>query len=70
MFQFEGAITPESEGIVHHMEVFHCEVPPGKELRQYDAPCRVYGAERPKGLEECRKVIGAWAMGAKVSSLM
>nr|AIE46151.1 dopamine beta-hydroxylase [Platynereis dumerilii] len=63
IIQFEGAISPQSKGIVHHMEVFHCLAPEGTKIRDYDAPCHSM-AERPKGLESCRKVIGAWAMGA------
>ena len=64
--QFEGAISEASQGIVHHLEVFHCEVPVGQKVRPYNAPCKSM-AERPAGLESCRKVIGAWAMGASVS---
>ena len=50
---------------MHHLEVFHCEVPSGEEIENYNAPCGVM-ADRPKGLGACRKVIGAWAVGAEV----
>ncbi len=48
------------------MEVFHCQAPADEKIPDYSGPCKVMGAERPKGLESCRNVIGAWAMGANV----
>ena len=63
--QYEGAIDPH--GLVHHLEVFHCEVPRDERIEDYNAPCGVM-ADRPKGLGACRKVIGAWAIGAEVLS--
>ncbi|CAD5118872.1 DgyrCDS7544 [Dimorphilus gyrociliatus] len=63
IIQFGGKITPTSEGVVHHMEVFHCDAPPGVEIPHYEGKCIKEG--RPKGLESCRNVIGAWAMGAQ-----
>lgn len=68
VIKYEGVITPETEGVVHHMEVFHCDLPPGRAVPDYNGPCKVFGAERPPGLESCRQVIGAWAMGAVVCS--
>lgn len=64
IIQFEGAISEGGKGIVHHLEVFHCQVPVGIDLPYYDGPCSSK-SERPKGLESCTKVIGAWAMGAR-----
>ena len=64
--QFEGAISEAGQGIVHHLEVFHCEAPPHVEIPHYDGPCSSKSV-RPRGLESCRKVLGAWAMGAKVT---
>ena len=63
--QFEGAISEGGRGVVHHLEVFHCEAPPHVDIPYYDAPCSSKSS-RPRGLESCRKVLGAWAMGAKV----
>ena len=50
---------------MHHLEVFHCQVEAHVILPPYDAPCSSK-SERPLGLESCTKVLGAWAMGAKV----
>lgn len=47
------------------MEVFHCEIPPDQDIPMYDDVCSSKSI-RPDGLEPCRKVIGAWAMGAQV----
>jgi len=63
--QFQGAISEAGQGIVHHLEVFHCQAPPHVKIQYYDGPCSSKSV-RPKGLESCRKVLGAWAMGAKV----
>lgn len=69
IFQTEVAISPGSKGIVHHLNVFYCEVPSGETVRPYDAPCG-NNAQRPKGLTNCMKVIGAWALGADVSTIL
>lgn len=63
--QYEDILSTQSVGIVHHMELFHCDVPPGQEIPYYNAPCN--SEMKPLGLEQCRKVLAAWAMGAKVS---
>ena len=63
--QFEGYIMKGNEDLVHHIEVFHCEVGPNEKVPYYNGPGLAEG--KPKGLEVCRKVIGAWAMGASVS---
>ncbi|KAH3798089.1 hypothetical protein DPMN_151679 [Dreissena polymorpha] len=49
------------------MEVFHCEVPSNQIVPFYSGPGQSEG--KPKELEACRKVIGAWAMGATVSKV-
>ena len=67
MIKYEGLISPETDGIVHHMEVFHCVNETSVKAKSFRGPCKVFGAERPEGLEDCRQVIGAWAMGAIVS---
>ena len=57
-------IQEESQGLVHHMEVFHCEVEDNEIIRFYSGPGQAEG--KPPELAACRKVIGAWAMGAAV----
>lgn len=63
--QWEGALSHDGHGIIHHIEVFHCQLPADQVPVQFDqkAPSM---SERPKGLESCRNVLGAWAMGAPV----
>lgn len=46
------------------MEVFHCEVAANEIIRSFNGPGLAEG--KPPELEACRKVIGAWAMGATV----
>lgn len=50
--------------LVHHIEVFHCEVNPGERVAAYNGPC--HAETLPEHLQSCKQVIGAWAMGAKV----
>ncbi|ELU08648.1 hypothetical protein CAPTEDRAFT_141249 [Capitella teleta] len=64
IIKYEGTISEAAVGVVHHMEVFHCEVPADVEIRDFDEPCSTMET-RPEGLESCRRVIGAWAMGAQ-----
>lgn len=59
---FESVITESSEGVVHHMELFHCISDPTNHMEHYSGPCN--SEAKPKGLVQCRKVIAAWAMGA------
>ncbi|XP_071840327.1 dopamine beta-hydroxylase-like [Apostichopus japonicus] len=59
--KYESLITPGNEMIVHHMELYHCEVPPDNKIPDYSGPC----PEKPKQLNVCSKVIAAWAMGAE-----
>lgn len=47
------------------MELFHCEARPDEVVPSYNGPGLAEG--KPPGLSICRKVIGAWAMGASVS---
>lgn len=56
--QFEPVI--ESESIVHHMEVFHCDTDPSVEIPLYDGNCD----SLPPAAKVCSKVIALWAMGA------
>nr|WDE40212.1 dopamine beta hydroxylase-like protein [Schizocardium californicum] len=60
IIRFESIITPENEGIVHHMEVFLCE---DDVTEMYNAPCKT--ESKPKPIESCKHVLGAWAMGAE-----
>ncbi|XP_064616993.1 dopamine beta-hydroxylase-like [Liolophura sinensis] len=63
IIQFEGIIQKGNENLVHHMEVFHCEVGAKTRIPNFNGPG--LGEGKPPRLESCRKVIGAWAMGAK-----
>lgn len=65
MFQYEAVITAQSQGIVHHMEVFHCEKPATRRgMPMYNGAC--VAENLPEPIKSCRRVIGAWAMGAEV----
>ncbi|PAA48289.1 hypothetical protein BOX15_Mlig033238g2 [Macrostomum lignano] len=59
---YEPVISKGSEGLVHHLEVFLCVEDLPESVRDYDAPCN--SETKPLGMTSCRKVIGAWAMGA------
>ncbi|KAL4219402.1 hypothetical protein ACF0H5_021982 [Mactra antiquata] len=65
--KYEGIIQAGHENLVHHMEVFHCEVASNEIIRYYNGPGLSEG--KPTELEACRKVIGAWAMGASAMVL-
>ena len=41
-WQFEGAISSGGRGVVHHLEVFHCEAPPHVHIPYYNAPCSTW----------------------------
>lgn len=60
--QYEAHIPKSSEGLVHHMEVFHCVAPPDQEIPRYVGNC--FAKERPKETQVCKRVLAAWAMGA------
>ncbi|XP_055929694.1 dopamine beta-hydroxylase-like [Argiope bruennichi] len=62
IIQYSSAIQEGSEGLVHHMEVFHCEVEANKKLPPWNGPCS--SPAKPKILEACKRVLAAWAMGA------
>ncbi|XP_065218029.1 dopamine beta-hydroxylase-like [Planococcus citri] len=62
VIQFEAVIQSGNEGLVHHMELFHCEAAYDKDISSYNGPCT--HADRPKDTEICKKVLAAWAMGA------
>lgn len=56
--QFEPII--KNEGIVHHMEVFHCDTDVNVEIPLYNGDCE----SLPPEAKVCNKVISLWAMGA------
>lgn len=56
--QFEPII--KNEGIVHHMEVFHCETDANVKIPLYNGDCDQLPAEA----KACNRVISLWAMGA------
>ncbi|XP_022668942.1 dopamine beta-hydroxylase-like isoform X1 [Varroa destructor] len=60
--QYEAIITPGNEGVVHHMELFHCEVGVHEVLPNWNDDCQ--SPRKPVILERCKNVISAWAMGA------
>lgn len=62
IIRFDGIVSPQSEGVVHHMELFHCNVDPKTNIPAYNAACT--SEQKPMNLTQCRRVIGAWAMGA------
>lgn len=47
-------------GIVHHLEVFHCETNFDTEIPIYNGDC----TRLPAAAKVCSKVIALWAMGA------
>ncbi|KAH9491455.1 hypothetical protein Btru_049917, partial [Bulinus truncatus] len=63
IIKYSAIITEGNEDFVHHMEVFHCEMPKGHSIPYFSGPADTDDA--PKGLELCRRVIAAWAMGAE-----
>ena len=67
VIQYEAVIQKGNEALVHHMELFHCELPPETIVPSYSGPCD--SESRPRVLEACKRVIAAWAMGAGVSPL-
>ncbi|KAH8290022.1 hypothetical protein KR044_000465 [Drosophila immigrans] len=56
--QFEPII--KNPGVVHHMEVFHCETEPHVEIPLYNGDCE----QLPVEAKVCSKVMALWAMGA------
>ncbi|PVD22126.1 hypothetical protein C0Q70_17930 [Pomacea canaliculata] len=65
VIKYEAVIDKGHEGLVHHMELFHCEVPPGTQIPEFNGPGPGKGEEKPSRLSSCQQVLGAWAMGAK-----
>lgn len=65
IIRYESVIPQESSSLVHHMELFHCEVNPDVSLPDWNGPC--FSPGKPQILENCKKVLAAWAMGAGVS---
>jgi dopamine beta-monooxygenase len=57
--EFEPVI--DSEGFVHHMEVFHCATDPHVEIPLYEGDCN----DMPDEVRVCAKVMALWAMGAE-----
>lgn len=62
VYQYEAVIDEENEGIVHHMEVFHCIAPMSSDIPLYVGSC--FAPERPALTQVCKRVLAAWAMGA------
>jgi dopamine beta-monooxygenase len=62
IIRFDGIVSPQSDGIVHHMELFHCDIDPNIIIPPFNERCT--SEEKPMMLRPCRRVIGAWALGA------
>ncbi|XKL67505.1 hypothetical protein PGB90_002996 [Kerria lacca] len=62
IIEFEAIIQRGNEGLVHHMEIFHCETSADISISLYNGPC--FNEERPTDTQVCKKVLAAWAMGA------
>ncbi|KAL3283755.1 hypothetical protein HHI36_017925 [Cryptolaemus montrouzieri] len=62
IYQFTSNIQKNSEGVVHHMEVFHCFAPANQKIPLYEGSC--FASERPLATQVCKRVLAAWAMGA------
>ncbi|RWS14424.1 Dopamine beta-hydroxylase-like protein, partial [Dinothrombium tinctorium] len=62
IIQYEAVIQKGSEGLVHHMEVFHCEIPAESTLPDWDGGC--FDKNMPEILDNCKRVVAAWALGA------
>ncbi|XP_071450350.1 dopamine beta-hydroxylase [Hetaerina americana] len=60
--QYEPVIQAGNEPLVHHMEVFHCELPQNVEVPSYRGSCS--DPQRPELTMPCKRVLAAWAMGA------
>ena len=60
--QYEAVVDAGNEDLVHHMEVFHCEAPVSEKIPHYEGPC--HAASRPPAIDQCKRVLAAWAMGA------
>ncbi|XP_066249542.1 tyramine beta-hydroxylase isoform X1 [Euwallacea similis] len=63
IYQYEANIQSSSEGLVHHMELFHCETNAKEHIPMYNGNCFV--PERPQKTQLCKRVLAAWAMGAQ-----
>lgn len=63
ILQYEAVIEEKNQGLVHHMEVFHCIAPVGETIPEYAGSC--FGSDRPASTQVCKRVLAAWAMGAK-----
>lgn len=61
--KYEAMVQRGNEGLVHHMEVFHCEAPVAEYMPLYRGPC--FATDRPDSTRVCKRVLAAWAMGAK-----
>ncbi|KAA0188986.1 hypothetical protein HAZT_HAZT006497 [Hyalella azteca] len=62
ILHYQPGIQSGNEDIVHHMEVFHCEFTPDKEVPLYQGLC--HDSKRPPEIDVCKRVLAAWAMGA------
>ncbi|XP_074654945.1 dopamine beta-hydroxylase-like isoform X2 [Tubulanus polymorphus] len=67
IIRYDGIVSNGHRSLVHHMEVFHCEAPSGVKIPIFRGQCPDEGTMMQRGpslLGMCKRVIGAWAMGA------
>ncbi|TKR81483.1 hypothetical protein L596_015346 [Steinernema carpocapsae] len=60
--KIEANVSPGSEHIVHHMEIFHCADPGNGRIGTFNGNCN--DPSKPRESKSCSKVLAAWAMGA------
>lgn len=58
MVHFEPIHT--HPGLMHHMEVFHCDVAPDTQIPMYSGICD----QAPADVMQCNRVIALWALGS------
>lgn len=63
--QYEPIMDQGNEHLLHHMEIFHCVPSPedsNPDFPIWSGPCG--SNEAPEKLNQCKKVLAAWAIGA------
>lgn len=66
IIQYEAVIKEKNKHLVHHMEIFHCEIDAKLVFNKWSGRCN--DTKMPSSLLNCKKVLAAWAYGASVSS--
>ncbi|XP_065314626.1 dopamine beta-hydroxylase-like [Gordionus sp. m RMFG-2023] len=63
IIKYQSKISKETENVVHHLMLFHCQIPKFIIPDFYEGPSDT--PNEPKLYKKCKKVIVAWAMGAQ-----